>query len=204
MFQTDLKRIVAYMSIGHMSLSILALNTFTIAGFYSAIYTFLGHGLASSALFILVGVLYDRHKVRHIKYYSGLQTVMPLFSVYVTFFIFCNIGFPGSPGFVAELLAFLSLGSISFAFLFLIFISVFILVFVNLWFLRILYGPLHTVLIKNYGDLSFFSGEHIALLLLVFGTIFLGLCPSTIFSVIHDDVSYYLLRGPVAEIVRNY
>jgi NADH-quinone oxidoreductase subunit M len=132
LFQTDLKRIVAYMSIGHMSLSILALNTFTISGFYSAVYTFLGHGLTSSALFILVGVLYDRHKVRHIKYYSGLQTVMPVFSLYVTFFIFCNIGFPGSPGFVAELLAFLSLGSVSFVFLALVFVSVFVLVFINL------------------------------------------------------------------------
>jgi NADH:ubiquinone oxidoreductase subunit 4 (subunit M) len=93
------------------------------------------------------------------------------------------------------------LGSVSFVFLALVFVSVFVLVFINLWFLRILYGPLHTVFIKNYNDISFFSGEHVALLLLVFGTIFLGLCPSIVFSYIYDDVFYYLLRGPVADIV---
>ena len=64
----------------------------------------LGHGVVSSALFLLVGVLYDRYHTRLLKYYGGLATVMPVFSSIFLFFILANVGFPGLCNFVGELL----------------------------------------------------------------------------------------------------
>jgi NADH:ubiquinone oxidoreductase subunit 4 (subunit M) len=64
----------------------------------------LSHGIVSSALFLSVGVIYDRHKTRIIKYYSGLTVKMPLFSIVFLFFILANMGFPGTSSFVSEFL----------------------------------------------------------------------------------------------------
>lgn len=195
LYQTDLKKIVAYMSIGHMAVAVLALNTFSISGFNSAVLTFLSHGFTSSALFILVGIIYDRYKTRHILQFSGLKTVMPLYSIYLIFFVICNIGFPGSPAFVAELLAFFSIGSLSLTLLVLIFIATFLFVAVNLLFLKIIYGPLNVDTIKKYVDIDAQSGEHLSLLILVAGTLSLGLYAQYIFSATETDALYYLTKG---------
>ena len=64
----------------------------------------LSHGLVSSAMFLCVGLLYDRYKTRIIRYYSGLAQVMPLFSIVFLFLTFCNISFPGTSGFIGEML----------------------------------------------------------------------------------------------------
>jgi NADH-quinone oxidoreductase subunit M len=195
LYQTDLKKIVAYMSIGHMAVAVLALNTFSVSGFNSAVLTFLSHGFTSSALFILVGIIYDRYKTRHILQFSGLKTVMPLYSIYLIFFVICNIGFPGSPAFVAELLAFFSVGSLSLTILTLIFIATFIFVAVNLLFLKILYGPLNIDSIKKYSDVNAQSGEHISLIILVIGTLCLGFYAQIVFSAIETDTLYYLTKN---------
>jgi NADH-quinone oxidoreductase subunit M len=132
LWQVDMKRIIAYMSVAHMAVAIISLNTYTLTGFYSGLYNFVSHGIISSALFLLVGILYENYKTRHLWYYSGLSTTMPLFSLYLLFFIFCNIGFPGSTAFVAELTAFISLLNVSFVLLLFVLFSAFLLVFVNL------------------------------------------------------------------------
>lgn len=84
--------------------SLVGLFSFNSQGIEGSIILMLSHGLVSSALFLCVGILYDRHKTRLLKYYGGLVQVMPIFSILLLFFTFSNIGFPGTSSFVGELL----------------------------------------------------------------------------------------------------
>ncbi len=107
--QTDLKRIIAYSSIGHMGVVMLGIFSLTTEGVEGSIYLQIGHGLVSSALFIIVTNLYDRHHSRLVKYYRGMVITMPLFTIMFLLFTMANIAVPLSCNFVGE---FLSLYSI--------------------------------------------------------------------------------------------
>lgn len=102
--QIDLKRIIAYSSIAHMNMVILGLFTNNYFGLDGSIYLMIGHGIVSSALFFLVGILYDRYHSRLLRYYSGLITVMPVCGIYFLIFLLGNIGFPGTSNFIGEIL----------------------------------------------------------------------------------------------------
>ena len=107
--QVDLKRVIAYASIGHMSVCIGALFANSIHGIIGSILLMLGHGFVSAGLFYLVGAIYNRLGTRNIKYYGGLSIVMPLYSVMFVFFSFGNISVPGLFTFVAETLIFMGI-----------------------------------------------------------------------------------------------
>jgi len=83
--QTDFKRIIAYTSVAHMNLVMVGLFSFNVIGLEGAILQSLSHGFVASALFLLIGVVYDRHHTRMVKYYGGLVHVMP---IYITIFLF--------------------------------------------------------------------------------------------------------------------
>ena len=102
--QIDLKRQIAFSSISHMSFASFGIFTFTEVGIKGAIYLMLSHGLTSTALFYLVGVLSDRYHTRSIMAFGGLFGVMPLFSFFMILASLANIGFPGTSGFLPELL----------------------------------------------------------------------------------------------------
>jgi NADH-quinone oxidoreductase subunit M len=102
--QNDLKKIIAYSSIVHMNFSVLGLFSFNYLAVQASIFSMLAHGLTSSALFFLVGMLYDRSKVRLIIYFGGLTQKMPIYSFFLVFFSFANIAFPGTIGFIGEFL----------------------------------------------------------------------------------------------------
>ena len=104
MRQTDIKRIIAYSSVAHMNLIVLGLFSQTHQGIDGAIYLMVGHGFVSTALFFCVGVLYERHKTRSLKHYSGLAQVMPIFCGHFFLFTLANMGFPLTSNFVGELL----------------------------------------------------------------------------------------------------
>ena len=105
--QIDLKKIIAYSSVSHMGFVTIGIFTLTIQGVEGSIILMLSHGLVSSALFLCIGVLYDRHHTRIIKYYGGLVQVMPIFTTFLMFFSFANIGFPGTSSFIGEILVLL-------------------------------------------------------------------------------------------------
>ena len=107
--QVDLKKIIAYSSVAHMNLCVLGLFSLNIQGLEGGVVLMIGHGIVSGALFLLVGVLYDRHHSRLLRYYSGLTQVMPLFSSFFLFFSLANIGLPGTSNFVGEILVFVGL-----------------------------------------------------------------------------------------------
>lgn len=107
--QVDLKKIIAYSSVAHMNLGLLGIFALNTQGIEGSIVLMIGHGLVSSTLFLLVGVLYDRYHTRLIKYYSGLTQLMPIFSSLFLFFSLANMGLPGTSNFVGEILVFIGL-----------------------------------------------------------------------------------------------
>ena len=102
--QSDFKRIIAYTSIAHMNLVVIGIFSFNNTGIEGAILQSLSHGFVASALFLIIGIVYERHHTRMVRYYGGLVHVMPIFISIFMFFTLANIGFPGTSSFVGELL----------------------------------------------------------------------------------------------------
>lgn len=112
--QVDLKRIIAYSSVAHMGLVTLSLFSHTVQGLVSAIYLMLAHGLVSSALFIAVTFLYERHHTRLVKYYRGMVVTMPVFGGLMMALILANASIPLSCNFIGEFLSILAAFEYSF------------------------------------------------------------------------------------------
>lgn len=102
--QSDMKRIIAYASVAHMNVILVGMFALNMQGLEGAMIQMLSHGLVSSALFLCVGVLYDRHHSRMVKYYSGMAHTMPLFAIVFMFMTMANIALPGTSSFVGEFL----------------------------------------------------------------------------------------------------
>ena len=102
--QVDLKKIIAYSSVAHMNFVTIGLFSLNSQGVEGSLMLQLSHGLVSPALFLLVGVLYDRHKTRLLRYYTGCARTMPLFALLFLFFTMANISLPGTSSFVGEFL----------------------------------------------------------------------------------------------------
>lgn len=101
--QVDLKRYVAFSSVAHMSFATAGIFTFTEIGIKGAMYLMLSHGLTSSAMFFLVGILSDRYHTRAVTAFSGLLATMPIFSFFFIVVSLANAGFPGTSGFIPEI-----------------------------------------------------------------------------------------------------
>ncbi len=176
--QIDLKKIIAYASIAHMNFVIIGLFTCDPLAISGALYLLLVHGVISSGLFICVGILYDRYKTRVIHYYSGLDRVMPGFSVFFFVLILGNFGFPFTGSFVSEFL--LLLGTADTSPSVVIFMSVNILLgaVYSIWlFVRIMFGNLNKQ-ITEYCDLN--RREAMVLILLAGLTVVSGLNPALV------------------------
>lgn len=105
MAQSDMKKLVAYSSIGHMGFCLLGIASFTDFGLNGAVFQMLSHGLLSGMLFLLVGVIYHRAHHRDVNGFGGLGTQMPIYTGIVTLAFFGSLGLPGLSGFVGEALA---------------------------------------------------------------------------------------------------
>lgn len=102
--QIDLKKIIAYSSVGHMGVVTIGLFSSAPQSIIGSIFLMVSHGLVSGALFLCIGILYERYHTRVIKYYSGILTTMPIFATFFTIFTMANIGLPGTSSFVGEFL----------------------------------------------------------------------------------------------------
>ncbi|HEX8485831.1 NADH-quinone oxidoreductase subunit M [Sphingomonas sp.] len=103
--QADMKKLIAYSSVAHMAIVTIGLFAFNRQGIEGAMLMMLSHGLVSGALFLCVGVIYDRLHTREIARYGGLAITMPRYAILFLFFTMASIGLPGTSGFVAEFLA---------------------------------------------------------------------------------------------------
>ena len=102
--QTDIKKLIAYSSVAHMGFVTMGIFSGTITGEQGAIFQMLSHGVISGALFLCVGVVYDRMHTREIAFYGGLVTRMPWYAATFMLFTMGNVGLPGTSGFVGEIL----------------------------------------------------------------------------------------------------
>jgi NADH-quinone oxidoreductase subunit M len=105
--QSDLKTMVAYSSVSHMGIVLLGIVSMNETGLTGAVLQMTAHGLIAGAMFLLVGLLYERTHTRNIQDYSSLVQVMPRFAVFMTITLFAAMGLPGSVGFIAELHTFI-------------------------------------------------------------------------------------------------
>lgn len=101
--QIDIKRAIAYASIGHMGLVVVGINRGNGIGEIGGIYMMVSHGLISAGLFIAAGVLYERYRTRLMRYYRGQWVTMPLYSIYLLLLIMGNAGMPISSGYIGEI-----------------------------------------------------------------------------------------------------
>jgi NADH-quinone oxidoreductase subunit M len=102
--QTDMKKLIAYSSVAHMGVVTIGIFTFNVQGISGSLFQMLSHGIVSGALFLCVGVVYDRVHTRDIARYGGLADRMPAYSLLLMLFTMASIGLPGTSGFVGEFL----------------------------------------------------------------------------------------------------
>ncbi len=193
MVQDDIKKLVAYSSVSHMGAVMLGLFAFTAPGMSGSVYQMLNHGVSTGALFLLVGVLYERRHTRQISEYGGLSAVVPMFAVIFLIVTFSSIGLPGLNGFVGEFL--ILLGAFKYAPMQtalattgVIFGAVYML-----WaFQRMMFGPLQNHENKELKDLS--ARELVYLLPLVVMIFVMGLFPQPFLDRINPSVDAVLKR----------
>jgi proton-translocating NADH-quinone oxidoreductase chain M len=186
--QTDFKRIIAYTSIAHMNLVILGIFSFNNVGIEGAILQSLSHGFVASALFLVIGVVYDRYRTRIVQYYGGLASVMPIYIFMFLFFTMANISFPGTSSFVGEFLILAGSFKVNTSVTFLGATGVIIGGAYSLWlFNRIAYGNLKTQYTTMFLDLS--PREFVVFLPLVLGTIVVGIYPNVFLTTMHMSVN---------------
>lgn len=189
--QIDLKKIIAYSSVAHMGFVTIGIFTLNVQGVEGSIILMLSHGLVSSALFLCVGILYDRYKTRILKYYGGLVQVMPLFITFFLFFSFCNIGFPGTSSFIGELLVLIGVFQSNILLTFLTSFSIILSACYSIWLLnRLGFGLLKISYFKAFQDIS--RREFWLLLPLSFLILLIGLFPNFFLNELHFSVGTLL------------
>lgn len=186
--QSDFKRIIAYTSIAHMNLVMLGIFSFNSIGIEGAIFQSLSHGFVASALFLVIGIVYDRYHTRIVKYYSGLVSVMPIYVTIFVFFTMANISFPGTSSFVGEFLILTGSFKCSTSVTFLGATGIIIGGAYSLWLLnRIAFGNLKVKYCRKFIDLN--RKEFLCFVPLILGTLVLGISPSIVLTSIHFSVN---------------
>jgi len=192
--QIDLKRIIAYSSVAHMNLVMLGLFSYNQQGLEGAVYLMVGHGVVSAALFFCVGVLYDRHHSRLLRYYSGVVTVMPLFCGMFFAFTLANMSFPGTSNFLGELLVFLGIFAGNSTVLLFSTAGIVLGAVYSTWlFNRVAFGTLKTTYISEFTDLT--RREFLILLSLLIPMLLLGLTASFVLDFVHLPVKAIVLSA---------
>jgi len=186
--QTDFKRIIAYTSVAHMNLVILGLFSFNNIGLEGAILQSLSHGFVASALFVVIGVVYDRYHTRTVKYYGGLVHVMPIYIFIFLLFTMANIGLPGTGSFVGEFLILTGSYQTNTIITFIGATGMILGGCYSLWlFNRIAYGNLKTQYISAFIDIN--KREIYIFLPLILGTLVMGVYPEIFLDPIHMSVN---------------
>jgi len=187
--QSDFKRIIAYTSIAHMNLVMIGIFSFNSIGIEGAIFQSLSHGFVASALFLVIGIVYDRYHTRIVKYYSGLAMVMPIYIMVFVFFTMANIAFPGTSSFIGEFLILTGSFKSNTSVAFLGATGVILSGAYSLWLLnRIAFGNMKVQYLGKYLDLN--KREFICFLPLIIGTLLLGICPNIVLNSLHISVNH--------------
>ena len=201
--QIDLKKIIAYTSVAHMNLVTIGIVSQTQFGVEGSIFLMLSHGLVSSALFLCVGVVYDRYGTRILRYYGGLASLMPIYATLFLIFSLANMGLPGTSSFVGEFLILLGAFCANTFVCFLASLGTILSAAYSIWlFNRVSFGPVSPYIV-GYSDLN--HREFFILGILAFLVILFGVYSEPFLGAMHSSVSANLLSSfdwPV-ELVTN-
>jgi NADH-quinone oxidoreductase subunit M len=171
--QEDVKKLIAYSSVAHMGFVTMGIFSFTVQGVDGAIFQMLSHGLVSAALFLCVGVVYDRMHTREIAAYGGLVNRMPLYAAVFMVFTLANVGLPGTSGFIGEFLTLVGAFKANTWVAFLATFGVILSAAYALWlYRRMIFGPLEKPSLRAISDMNYrevLVFAPLVLLVLLFG-----------------------------------
>jgi proton-translocating NADH-quinone oxidoreductase chain M len=186
--QTDIKRIIAYASVAHMNVILIGMFAMNAQGLEGAMIQQLAHGFVASALFLCVGVLYDRHHTRLVKYYGGMAHTMPVFVTVFLFFTMGNIAMPLTAGFVGEFLILVGAFQANTTIAVLGATGMVLGGGYSLWlFNRIAYGNLKVQALKAFSDMN--RREFVIQFPLILGTLVMGIYPEIFLDPMHVSVA---------------
>ena len=193
MMQSDIKKLVAYSSVSHLGLVILGLFVFNLQGTQGGIFQMLNHGLSTGALFLLVGMIYDRRHTRMIDDFGGLWKPLPIFSALLLVVTFSSIGLPGLNGFIGEFLILLGAFRVTPLWTAAAATGAILGAIYMLWMLRrVIFGPLGHSENQTLQDLN---GREILILAPVLALIvFLGIYPYPVLSRMAPAIDLTLQR----------
>jgi NADH-quinone oxidoreductase subunit M len=197
--QQDMKKLIAYSSISHMGFVTLGLFIFNAQGAEGAMIQMISHGFISGALFLCVGVLYDRLHSRMISSYGGVATPMPVFAAFMVLFAMANSGLPGTSGFVGEFLVIM--GSFQANAWFAV-IAALTLIFgaaYTLWMVkRVIYGKVESEEVAALKDVD--SREILFLSILAAMVLWVGLWPNPVLEVMHVTIENLLEHTAISKL----
>ncbi len=188
LIQEDMKKLIAYSSVAHMGFVTLGIFTMTQQGIEGSIFQMISHGLVSAALFLCVGVVYDRLHTRLINRYGGLVSIMPKYAIVFMVFTLGALGLPGTSGFIGEFLVLMGAFKKNILVAMIASLGVILGAAYMLWlYKRIIFGKLINVDVKKMVDLKRF--EIVTLWLLVLPIIFFGFYPEPLINSIEVSVA---------------
>jgi len=191
--QTDMKKLIAYSSVAHMGFVTMGIFCVNQQGLDGAIFQMLSHGFISGALFLCVGVIYDRIHTREISAYGGLVNKMPAYALVFMLFTMANVGLPGTSGFVGEFLTIVGVFKVNTWVAFLATSGVILSAAYALWlYRRVVMGDLIKESLRTITDMN--SREIVIFVPLAFMTLLLGLYPSLVLDVIGPSVEALLVN----------
>ena len=195
--QEDIKKLIAYSSVAHMGFVTMGIFSMNVQGIEGSIFQMVSHGFVSSALFLCVGVVYDRMHTREIAAYGGLVNRMPWYAVAFLIFTMANVGLPGTSGFVGEFLTLLGAFRANTWVAFFATSGVILSAAYALWLYRkVVFGALEKPNLMGILDLSL--RERIVLYPLVAATIFYGIYPAPILSATSASVEALVTKYQAA------
>jgi NADH-quinone oxidoreductase subunit M len=182
MMQEDIKKLIAYSSVAHMGFVTMGIFAMNEQGVQGGIFQMLSHGIVSGALFLCVGVVYDRLHTREIAAYGGLVNRMPLYALVFMVFTMANVGLPGTSGFVGEFLTLVGTFRVNTWVVFFATTGVILSAAYALWLYgRMIFGKLEKANLTAILDLS--RREAVILVPLAVLAIFFGIYPAPILDV---------------------
>jgi len=197
--QKDMKKLVAYSSVAHMGFVTLGFFIFNATGMEGAIMQMISHGFVSAAMFLCIGVMYDRLHSREIADYGGVVKVMPRFVTFFVLFSMANSGLPGTSGFIGEFTVIMGAVEYNFWIGLLTATALITGASYSLWMLkRVAYGPIKNPQVQNMKDVS--GKEFLALGLLAIAVLFMGIYPKPFTDVMHVSVDALLQHVSVSKL----
>ncbi|MGH1353566.1 MAG: NADH-quinone oxidoreductase subunit M, partial [Thalassovita sp.] len=185
--QQDMKKLIAYSSVAHMGYVTMGIFAANQQGIDGAIFQMISHGFISGALFLCVGVIYDRMHTREIEAYGGLVTRMPAYALIFMFFTMANVGLPGTSGFVGEFLTLMGIFQVNTWVALIATSGVIFSAAYALWlYRRVVFGDLIKESLKTIKDMT--AREKAIFAPLVFMTVLLGVYPALVTDIIGPSV----------------